>query len=98
MTYQPKPKPTIHNLQLAQRIAKDRAAKTANVLAGITAIFGEIRRLVEAGEVVRIKGFGTFYMAHRAAREGVRFGKEFHTPARDEMAFKLYLPKSKRSG
>ena len=51
---------------------------------------GEIRRAVDGGETVALRGFGTFRLSERSARKGrnPRTGEEIDIPASRSLAFK----------
>jgi nucleoid DNA-binding protein len=50
----------------------------------------EIRRAVDGGESVALRGFGTFRISERSARKGrnPRTGEELDIPASRSLAFK----------
>lgn len=56
----------------------------------ISALFNRIEQEVHSGNKVRIHGFGTFRMKHRAARiaRSPLNGEEISVPAKDSMGFK----------
>lgn len=57
----------------------------------VDVVFEAVKAVVDQGEDVQIRGFGSFRLAHKKGRVGrnPRTGESIDIPARHEMKFKL---------
>lgn len=75
---------------LINKIAEDADISKAKAGAALDAILDGITDALKAEDKVSIIGFGTFYVSHRAAREGHNpaTGKKIQIPAKKVAKFK----------
>ena len=75
---------------LAEIVAKKAGVDAATAAKVLDAFKAAVIEQVKAGEDVRLRGFGKFYMKHMKARKGrnPKTGKEIQIPARNYLRFK----------
>jgi len=75
---------------LVEAVAERTGLSKADVGRVLDEALAEIRRAVDGGETVALRGFGTFRLSERAARKGrnPRTGEEIDIPASRSLAFK----------
>lgn len=68
---------------LISRVSEDSSLSKADASKAVDAVFGAISDSLQAGQEVRLVGFGTFVVADRAATEGrnPRTGEKIRIPA-----------------
>ncbi len=83
---------------LARVAAKAAGVTQKQARTAIDAMKEEILARVKAGEAVRLKGFGRFYVQHREAHKArnPKTGKQVQVPARNYLRFKAYDSANKR--
>ncbi len=76
--------------ELVGAVAERTGLSKADVGKVLDEALAEIRRAVDGGETVALRGFGTFRLSERAARKGrnPRTGEEIDIPASRSLAFK----------
>ena len=75
---------------LVEAVAERTGLSKADVGRVLDEALAEIRRAVDGGETVALRGFGTFRLSERAARKGrnPQTGEEIDIPASRSLAFK----------
>ena len=75
---------------LVEKVAQNTGLSKADVGKVLDEALAEIRRSVDGGESVALRGFGTFRISERSARKGrnPRTGEEIDIPASRSLAFK----------
>ncbi len=83
---------------LAKAAAKAAGVTQKQARAVIDAMKEEIFARVKAGEEVRLKGLGKFYVKHREAHKArnPKTGETVQVPARNYLRFKAYDSANKR--
>ena len=76
--------------ELVGVVAERTGLSKADVGKALDEALTEIRRTVDGGETVALRGFGTFRLSERSARKGrnPRTGEEIDIPASRNLAFK----------
>ena len=76
--------------ELVEKVAQGTGLSKADVGKVLDEALAEIRRTVDGGETVALRGFGTFRLSERSARKGrnPRTGEEIDIPASRNLAFK----------
>ena len=76
--------------ELVEKVAQGTGLSKADVGRVLDEAFSEIRRAVDGGETVALRGFGTFRISERSARKGrnPQTGEEIDIPASRNLAFK----------
>ena len=76
--------------ELVEKVAQGTGLSKADVGRVLDEALAEIRRAVDGGETVALRGFGTFRLSERSARKGrnPRTGEEIDIPASRNLAFK----------
>ena len=76
--------------ELVERVAQGTGLSKADVGKVLDEALAEIRRTVDGGETVALRGFGTFRLSERVARKGrnPRTGEEIEIAASRSLAFK----------
>ena len=77
-------------LELVGVVAERTGLSKADVGRVLDEALAEIRRMVDGGETVALRGFGTFRLSERSARKGrnPRTGEELDIAASRSLAFK----------
>ena len=77
---------------LAREAAKGAGVTQAQARAVIDAMKASIFKHLKAGEEVRLKGMGRFYVQHRKAHKvrNPKTGKQVEVPARNYLRFKAF--------
>ncbi len=78
-------------LELVGVVAERTGLSKADVGKVLDEALAEIRRTVDGGETVALRGFGTFRLSERSARKGrnPQTGEEIDIPASRSLAFKV---------
>jgi nucleoid DNA-binding protein len=76
--------------ELVEKVAQGTGLSKADVGRVLDEALSEIRRAVDEGETVALRGFGTFRISERSARKGrnPQTGEEIDIPASRSLAFK----------
>jgi nucleoid DNA-binding protein len=76
--------------ELVGTVAERTGLSKADVGRVLDEALAEIRRSVDGGETVALRGFGTFRLSERSARKGrnPQTGEEIDIPASRSLAFK----------
>ena len=76
--------------ELVEKVAQGTGLSKADVARVLDEALAEIRRAVDGGETVALRGFGTFRISERSARKGrnPQTGEEIDIPASRNLAFK----------
>ena len=76
--------------ELVEKVAQGTGLSKADVGRVLDEALAEIRRSVDSGETMALRGFGTFRLSERSARKGrnPRTGEEIDIPASRFLAFK----------
>ena len=76
--------------ELVEKVAEGTGLSKTDVGKVLDEALAEIRRAVDGGETVALRGFGTFRISERSARKGrnPRTGEEIDIPASRSLAFK----------
>ncbi len=76
--------------ELVEKVAQGTGLSKADVGRVLDEALSEIRRAVDGGETVALRGFGTFRLSERSARKGrnPQTGEEIDIPASRSLAFK----------
>ena len=76
--------------ELVEKVAQGTGLSKADVGKVLDEALAEIRRTVDGGETVALRGFGTFRLSERSARKGLnpQTGEEIDIPASRSLAFK----------
>ncbi len=76
--------------ELVEKVAQGTGLSKADVGKVLDEALAEIRRTVDGGETVALRGFGTFRLSERSARKGrnPQTGEEIDIPASRSLAFK----------
>ncbi len=76
--------------ELVEKVAQGTGLSKADVGRVLDEALAEIRRTVDGGETVALRGFGTFRISERSARKGrnPQTGEEIDIPASRSLAFK----------
>ncbi len=75
---------------LVEKVAQGTGLSKADVGKVLDEALAEIRRTMDGGETVALRGFGTFRLSERSARKGrnPQTGEEIDIPASRSLAFK----------
>ncbi len=76
--------------ELVGAVAERTGLSKADVGKVLDEVLAEIRRSVDGGETVALRGFGTFRLSERSARKGrnPQTGEDIDIPASRSLAFK----------
>ncbi len=76
--------------ELVEKVAERTGLSKADVGKVLDEALAEIRRTVDGGETVTLRGFGTFRISERSARKGrnPQTGEEIDIPTSRNLAFK----------
>ncbi len=76
--------------ELLETVAQRTGLSKSDVGKVLDETFAEIRRIVDGGETVALRGFGTFRISERAARKGrnPQTGESIDIAASRSLAFK----------
>ncbi len=76
--------------ELVEKVAERTGLSKADVARVLDEALAEIRRTVDEGDTVALRGFGTFRLSERSARKGrnPQTGEEIDIPASRNLAFK----------
>ena len=76
--------------ELVEKVAQGTGLSKTDVGKVLDEALAEIRRSVDGGETVALRGFGTFRLSERSARKGrnPQTGEEIDIPASRNLAFK----------
>ncbi|MDP3559225.1 MAG: HU family DNA-binding protein [Legionellaceae bacterium] len=77
--------------ELVDAIANEAGLKKTEANRALDAILNVIKHSLKHGQTVTLTGFGSFTVAHRAARSGrnPQTGKDINIPARKVAKFKV---------
>ena len=80
----------MNRVDFIEAVAKASGLKRAEADRAVTAFMDVITETLVKGEEIRLLGFGTFCVAHRAATEGrnMQTGETIHVPERNIPKFK----------
>lgn len=75
---------------LVSAVAASSGLSKGDAASAVDAVFDEITNALKGGDDVRLVGFGTFAVSHRAASKGrnPRTGEEINIPASKQPKFK----------
>jgi DNA-binding protein HU-beta len=75
---------------LVQAISEKTEVEKVDVIVTIEALFNEIKRALESGQNVYVRGFGSFVIKKRAAKKGrnIKRGKTIEIPEHFIPSFK----------